>query len=139
VRDDKEILAKILECINRIREYTKSGKDAFLKDQKTQDAVVRNFQIIGDAVKDLSSNLRDKHQDVDWAEWAKSRDKITHQYFDVDYEKVWGAVQNDIGPLRDKVEDIHKRLVYKVSSDQAQPSKLVEKLKENGEQDKGAT
>jgi uncharacterized protein with HEPN domain len=139
VRDDKEILGKILECIDRIRDYTKDGKDAFLSDHKTQDAVVRNFQIIGEAVKDLSSGLRDKNQDVDWAEWAKSRDKITHKYFDVDFEKVWGAVQNDIGPLRKKLEDIHKRLVYKVPGNREQPSKLVEKLKEDGDKDKNAT
>lgn len=54
MRDDKEKLAKILECIDRIKNYTNKGKDDFCTDHKTQDAVVRNFQIIGEAVKDIS-------------------------------------------------------------------------------------
>ena len=129
MRDDKEKLEKILESIDRIREYTKGGKDQFFGDSLIQDGVVRNFQVIGEAIKDLSKDLKFKNPDVDWKDAARFRDKITHDYLDIDYEKVWKAVESDVEPLREKIHDIHQRLVYKVPGDREQPSKLEQKLK----------
>lgn len=134
MKEDKEKLAKILECIGRIKEYTQQGKNHFFTDRKTQDAVVRNLQIIGDAVKGLSDELRTKNTEIDWSEWAKSRDKITHDYFDVDYEKVWKAIEDDLPHLQERIEEIHQRLVYKVPGEQKGLSKLQRKLTDKDNQ-----
>lgn len=132
MRDDNDKLEKILECIDQIREYTKDGRDAFFTDRKTQDAVVRNLQVIGQAVKDLSQDLKLKDPYVPWKEAAGIRDKVTHDYFDVDYDKVWATIEDKLGPLREKIEDIHRRLVYKVPENRDPQSKLGQKLKDRG-------
>lgn len=136
MRDDKEKLAVILESIERIQIYTKDGKEAFLSDTKTQDAVVRNYQVIGEAVKELSEALKTANGDVEWREASRFRDKMIHHYLDIDYTIVWNAVANTLEPFRQKVSDIHKRLVYKVPEDR--PSKLEEKLRSSDERDQNS-
>ena len=130
MRDDKEKLEKILECIDRIKDYTREGKEAFLVDLKTQDAVVRNYQVIGEAVKDLSDELRSKTPDVDWREASRFRDKVIHHYLDIDFQIVWNAVEKTLEPFREKVYDVHQRLAYKVPDAQERHSKLEQKLRE---------
>ncbi len=90
VRNDREKLEKILECIEWVQEYAKSGKNNFLADHKTQDAMIRNCQIVGEAVKGLSNELRLNTPEVDWRSPARFRDKITHDYFDINLEQVLG-------------------------------------------------
>lgn len=75
-----------------------------------QDAVVRNFQIIGDAVKDLSDGLRKHSPDVPWQDVARFRDRVTHDYFDVDMIKVWGIIENDLPPFKIQIEKISRNL-----------------------------
>ena len=130
MRDDKEKLEKIIESLDRIKQYTKDGEDKFFNDYLIQDGVVRNFQVVGDAIKDLSDDLKQKNPDVEWKEAARFRDKVTHHYLDVDFSKVWNAVQNDVEPLRAKVYDIHQRLIYRVPGQREQPSKLEQKLQD---------
>ena len=130
MRDDKEKLEKILDCIDQVKEYTRGGEDEFFKNRLIQDGVVRNFQVIGQAIKDLSVELKEKNQDVEWHKASRMRDKVSHDYLDVDYEIVWKTVEKDLSPLRDKIEDIHRRLVYKVPGDREKPSMLEMKLKD---------
>jgi uncharacterized protein with HEPN domain len=130
LRDDKEILDQILERIRRIQEYTTEGKDAFLSDTKTQDAVLRNLQVIGDAIKDLSEQLKLKHPDVQWREAAAFRNEVTHRYWKIDYSIVWRVVQDCLSPMRQQIEDIHSRLIYRVPEDRDRPSRLEEKLRQ---------
>ena len=130
MRDDKEKLERVLENIDRIKEYTKDGKDKFFREYLIQDAVVRNLQVIGEAIKDLSEDLKGQRPDVEWRKASRMRDKVTHDYFDVNYEIVWDTVENSLPSFREKIQDIHQRLVYKVPSNREQPTKLAKKLKD---------
>ena len=100
-RGDKEFLTDILEAIRRVEAYTTSmNYDKFLKDIKTQDAVVRNIEIIGEAVKNISSDFKEKHEDIDWKKIAGMRDKIIHFYFGIKWDIVWDVVKNKLPELK---------------------------------------
>jgi len=80
-RGDKEFTQDIIEAIERINVYTaEMSYDTFLLDPKTQDAVVRNIEIIGEAAKNLSHDFRKMHREIDWKKIAGMRDKIIHFY-----------------------------------------------------------
>ncbi|MCC7527172.1 MAG: DUF86 domain-containing protein [Candidatus Melainabacteria bacterium] len=130
MRDDKEKLEKILDSADRIREYTKDGEDEFFAKPLIQDAVIRNLQIIGEAIKELSNELKDQNPDIEWRNASRMRDKLTHDYFEVNYDIVWDTVENHIPPFRDKIEDIHQRLVYRVSNEREKSPELEQRLKE---------
>ena len=80
-------LEDILTSINRISEYTEGFSfDDFIKDFKTVDAVIRNFEIIGEAAKSLPEDIKEKYHDVPWEEMYRLRNKVSHEYFGIDYE-----------------------------------------------------
>jgi uncharacterized protein with HEPN domain len=106
VKDDRVYLLHIQDAIEQINEYTVGGKDVFLGDRKTQDAVVRNLEIIGEAVKQLSPALRSKHADVPWKRVAGMRDKMIHDYFGVDWQLVWKVVEKELRAFAERVRSI---------------------------------
>lgn len=134
MRDDKERLEKILECIGRIREYTKVGRETFFASHLIRDGVVRNLQVIGECVKDLGEALKSSHSDIEWKQIARMRDKVTHDYFNVDYEIVWKVVEEDLEPFKKRIFDIHQRLMFKIPENRK--SRLKEELEES-DQDNG--
>ena len=83
MRDDRAYLLHIRDCADRILLYISEGHDSFLADPKTQDAVMRNLEIIGEAVKNLSEELREQHPNIPWKRIAGMRDVLIHHYFDV--------------------------------------------------------
>jgi uncharacterized protein with HEPN domain len=95
-----------------------------------QDAVVRNLQVIGEAIKDLTDDLKEKNIDIEWRKASRMRDKVTHDYFDVNYMIVWDTVENSLPAFRERIVDIHQRLIYKVPGNREGPSKLEQELKE---------
>ncbi|MEW6608251.1 MAG: DUF86 domain-containing protein [bacterium] len=108
-RGDKEFLCDIKEAIGRIRNYIDDmSYKEFLQDIKTQDAVVRNIEIIGEAVKHLSNSLRNKYKNIEWKDIAGMRDKIIHFYFGIKWELVWSAVKDKLPELLTKIETIIK-------------------------------
>ena len=99
-RTDKEFLADIQEAIRRIRAYThEMTYNTFLSDTRTQDAVIRNLEIIGEATKKLSIGLRNRYPSVPWKEMAGARDRLIHDYFGVDIEIVWQIVIAELSDL----------------------------------------
>lgn len=106
-RGDIEFLSDIQEAIRRIGIYTK-GIDYgnFLEDIKTQDAVIRNVEIIGEAAKNISNDFRDKHPQIQWKDLAGIRDKLIHHYFGVNLEVVWYIIQDDLPPLKEEIRRI---------------------------------
>jgi len=99
-RGDRESVSDIKEAIKRICNYTnKISYAKFLKDEKTQDAVVRNLQIIGEAAKNISISFKEKHTDIEWKNIAGLRDKVVHCYFGVNWDIVWDVVKNKLPVL----------------------------------------
>jgi uncharacterized protein with HEPN domain len=79
LKDDRVYLAHIRDAIERIVKYTSEGKSEFDHDEKTQDAVVRNLEIIGEAAKNVSDEMRANRPDIPWRRLAGMRDKLIHE------------------------------------------------------------
>lgn len=99
MKDDRVYLAHILDAVERIQKYTSEGKSEFDRDEKTQDAVVRNLEIIGEAAKNVSDELRSNRPDIPWRRLAGMRDKLIHEYFGVNLTIVWQVVEQEIPKL----------------------------------------
>ncbi|MBX3234592.1 MAG: DUF86 domain-containing protein [Nitrospiraceae bacterium] len=104
MKEDRIYLLHIRDAIHNIIDYTAPGKAAFLEDRKTQDAVVRNLEIIGEATKRVSSTLKQAHADIAWKAIAGMRDKLIHDYFGINIKLVWDAVERDLPVLHEKVK-----------------------------------
>lgn len=106
-RRDLDFLRDIEEAIERIERYT-SGMSytQFLDDTQVQDAVLRNMEVIGEATKNLSWSLRERHSNVPWKKMAGLRDKLIHHYFGVDFEIVWTTAQKDLPQHRTSIRKI---------------------------------
>lgn len=106
-RRDQDYLNDIREAMQRIIIYTKGLTfEEFLVDNKTQDAVVRNLQVIGEAVKKLSDRPKTATVRVPWKEMAGLRDKIVHDYFGINYEIVWTVARQELPVLVDEIDTL---------------------------------
>jgi len=104
-REDIDLIKDIQEAIRRINSYVKSiSQDDFFEDTKTQDAVVRNLEIAGEAVKNVSEDLKEKYPHLQWKEFAGLRDKLIHHYFGVNYDIVWHVVKNELPDILYQLE-----------------------------------
>jgi len=104
-RDDSIYLHHILDAIARIETYIQGiDEQAFKKQTLIQDGVIRQIEIIGEAVKRLSPSFTASHDNIPWQDIARMRDKLIHDYFGVDVEKVWLTAKEDIPPLKVEVE-----------------------------------
>jgi uncharacterized protein with HEPN domain len=106
-RTDRELLADILEAIRRSRMYV-DGMDysQFLADLKTQDAVIRALEVVGEAAKRLSPGVREQHASIPWKNMAGVRDKLIHDYFGVNLDIVWQIVTQELLPVALQLEQM---------------------------------
>lgn len=89
-KDNKIYLGHILECVKAIESYTKNvSKEEFQKHLEKQDAIIRRLEIIGEAVKNLSPELKKKNPDIPWQDIAGMRDVLIHHYFCLNFDLVW--------------------------------------------------
>jgi hypothetical protein len=102
-RDEALYLTDIVEAIDQILAYTSAGRDVFFSDRMIQDAVVRNLEIIGEAVKGLSETTRQTHPGVPWKAIAGTRDRVIHGYFKVSLKIVWQIVEKELPMLRSQI------------------------------------
>jgi uncharacterized protein with HEPN domain len=82
------------------------GKEAFLQDETLKRAFTRSIEIIGEAVKKVPADVKDKYPHLEWRAIAGMRDKLIHDYFGVDYDIVWDVVTNKIPELHQKIKEI---------------------------------
>ncbi|MDD2586362.1 MAG: DUF86 domain-containing protein [Syntrophomonadaceae bacterium] len=106
MKNDLLYLEHILESILRIEQYTVSGKDTFMNSQITQDAVIRNLEIIGEATKNVSRQYRQEHPQVPWKQMAAMRDVLIHDYMGVDLKIVWNVVNRELSQIKDTLKRI---------------------------------
>ena len=107
---DRLFLRHVLNAIDEIASFTVEGQSTFMSDRKTQSAVIRQLEIIGEAVKNLSADLTASEPAVPWRQIAGTRDRLIHAYFSVDLDSVWSMVEQDLPTLRDEVRRILGRL-----------------------------
>jgi uncharacterized protein with HEPN domain len=104
--DPQVYLQHIRDSIRRIERYTAKGRRAFFDSTLHQDAVVRNLEVIGEAVRHLPEEFRRTHPEVPWRSVSALRNVLIHEYFGVDMEAVWGVVKKRIPELRKIVDGL---------------------------------
>jgi uncharacterized protein with HEPN domain len=104
-RDLVLLLEDIFEAALKIRRYSNGlNYEAFVDDDKTLDAVVRNFEIIGEAANRLSDDFRTSNPQIEWDRIRGFSNRIVHDYFGIDYEIVWDIMENYLDSLIEQIE-----------------------------------
>lgn len=106
MKDDRPYLEHIQEAMLRIRSYTADGWEAFARNPMAQDAVLRNFEIIGEATKRLSERAKGRRPDIPWRQIAGFRDVLIHDYMGVNLRRVWNVVERDLPRLCEAIDEL---------------------------------
>ena len=110
-RDETVYLQHILDAIARIEEYLYGvDEEMFSQRNLTQDGVIRQLEIIGEAVRHVSEEIRGKYSEIPWEDIAGMRDKLIHDYFGVDIDKVWLTASEDIPTFKANMIKVIKDL-----------------------------
>ena len=107
-KNPRVYLEDILSAIAKIKDYTKEGKEMFFEDEKTQDAVIRQISIIGEAAAKLPSNLKVQYPEIPWKKTIAMRNIIIHDYSQTDMPTIWIVVERDLQVLQKTVEKMMK-------------------------------
>ncbi len=104
------LIEDIREAIGKIERYTINfTHDLFIDDEKTIDAVVRNFEIIGEAANRLPDELKKRNPDIEWVKIVGLRNRIVHGYFGIDREIIWQILKNDIPVFKSALKQIRTK------------------------------
>ena len=103
---DRTYLLNILENARLILTFAKGSKDSFASDLKTQYAVIRCIEIMGEATKRLSTEFRTQHAEIAWKDMTGMREILIHEYDTIDFEEIWKVVKNDIPALIAQIEPL---------------------------------
>jgi len=108
-RDELLYLRHVLDAINTVEEYLQGvDEEKFKATRLLQDGAIRQIEIIGEAARHISKDIRKTYSEVPWQDIAGMRDKLIHGYFGVDIEKVWDTAQDDLPILKQQVTNILK-------------------------------
>ncbi len=107
---DALFLADILKACDKITAFISSGHGAFLADEMIQDAVIRNLEIIGEASKNLTEEVKARAADQPWRKITGMRDKLIHLYFGVKLDQVWKTASEVVPPFRSEVAELLRAL-----------------------------
>jgi uncharacterized protein with HEPN domain len=103
MKNDRLYLGHILEAAERIVLFGRDGEEHFRTDLRTQDAIIRNLQVMGEAAKKVSAETRKAHPDIPWKDIAGMRDRVVHDYFGVSLDIVWDVVAHHVPPLLERM------------------------------------
>ena len=106
MRRDRQRLEDILEAIDRIEKYSREGRTAFDRDELVQTWIVHHLQIVGEAVRALTDETRGRRPDIPWLQIAGMRNILVHDYFGIDLNEVWTAVERDLPMLKAAVRSL---------------------------------
>lgn len=107
MRDYKLYLDDILESIKRIEEYVEGlSLEKTRKNKLVIDGVVRNLEIIGEAVKNIAPEIKEKYKEIEWKKISGLRDILAHEYYGIDIEVVWDIIKKKLPPLKKQVKII---------------------------------
>jgi len=108
-RDYRDYLKDIIDSIKDIESFTENMTfEDFARDRKTINAVIRSFEVIGEAAKKIPKSIRDKHPSIPWKKMVGMRDKMIHEYFGVDIEIIWKTIKEDIPSLKPLIQEVLK-------------------------------
>lgn len=108
-RDYILFIEDIVTCIEKIERYTALVSfEEFCRNEMAVDAVIRNLEIIGEAVKKIPEEIKMKYADVEWKESAGFRDVLAHDYFGIDLEAVWDTLRNNIPSFKEQIKKVLK-------------------------------
>ena len=108
-RNPKLYLQDILISIEAIEEYTRDLTETnFYRNGQVQDAVIRRLEIIGEAVKSLEEEFRQRYPNLPWKNMAGMRDVLIHQYFGVDLRRVWLTIKRDLPAIKREISEIQE-------------------------------
>ncbi|MGH7963873.1 MAG: HepT-like ribonuclease domain-containing protein [Candidatus Binatia bacterium] len=105
-KDPRVYLAHILECADRIEKYVGQDRESFLRNTMAQDAVIRNFEVIGEAAKRITRGFRAKHPEIPWRLMTGFRDVLIHDYEGVDLGRVWRIAKEDLPAVKEAIAKI---------------------------------
>ena len=106
-RDHLFLLEDMLDAAQKIQKYTLGlTQESFIEDDKTIDAVIRNFEIIGEAANRIDDDFKIQHPYIEWRKLRGFRNRIVHDYFGIDYKVVWEIITNDLTYLIDSLESL---------------------------------
>ena len=109
-REPSLLIEDIIESAEKIKAYIKGQNfDDFKADNKTIDAVIRNFEIIGEAANNLPENFKEENSSVDWHRIRGFRNRIVHAYFGIDYEIVWQVIELFLPGLIEQLNNIKEK------------------------------
>ena len=110
-RTDPDLIEDILTCLSKIEQYTHGlSYEEFVDDTKTQDAIIRNLEVIGEASKQISYDIKGKYQSIPWKMIAGTRDRLIHGYFGVNIDIVWEIATVDVPVLEGEIKKIKKNI-----------------------------
>lgn len=106
MKDDRLYLLHISECIAWIEEFSVDGREVFLKDRKTQDAVLRNLQTLAESTQRLSDSVKDAYPEINWRGIAGFRNFLVHDYLGLDLLRIWEIVEEFLPDLKRKLQPL---------------------------------
>jgi uncharacterized protein with HEPN domain len=110
VRDNREKWRDILEAIERIEKYAVQGRKAFQENELIQNWFIQHLQIIGEASRVLSADIREDNPQVPWSQMIGMRNILSHNYFEIDLDVVWLVVERELPNLKPQIQAILQTL-----------------------------